>query len=93
MSCPRHLLCLQEGAVGRVRVESVEQQLYATTKPQDEQASWGGGSNRPFFDSDFDDKEPREVLDLMSRAKRWLESRGYTITLKGTYTQIRENKF
>lgn len=91
VSCPRPLLCLQEGAVGRVRVESVEQQLYATIRPQDAQAS--GGSNRPFFDSDFDDKEPREVLDLMSRAKRWLESRGYTITLKGTYTQIREIKF
>lgn len=47
----------------------------------------------PFFDSDFDGKQPVEVIQLMSRAKRWLESRGYSITLKGTYTQVKEVKF
>lgn len=53
----------------------------------------GGGKQPPFPDADFDNKEPREVLDIMSRAKRWLEERGYNITLRGTYTQVREIKF
>lgn len=53
----------------------------------------GGGKTAPFSDAAFDGKEPREVIDLMSRAKRWLEARGYSITLKGTYTQVREIKF
>lgn len=52
-----------------------------------------GGVFYPFFDSDFDGKQPVEVIQLMSRAKRWLESRGYSITLKGTYTQVKEVKF
>lgn len=52
-----------------------------------------GGKNAPFSDPDFDGKQPREVIDLMSRAKRWLEAQGYTITLKGAYTQVREVKF
>lgn len=34
-----------------------------------------------------------EVLQLMKRAKMWLEAQGYSITLKGTYTQVREVKF
>lgn len=56
-------------------------------------AQMRGGGQRPFFDEAFDGREPREVIELMSRAKRWLESRGYSITLKGTYTQVREIKF
>lgn len=53
----------------------------------------GGGKTTPFSDPDFDGKQPVEVIQLMSRAKRWLEARGYSITLKGTYTQVREIKF
>lgn len=53
----------------------------------------GGIKPAPFSDADFDGKEPREVIDLMSRAKHWLETRGYSIVLKGTYTQVREIKF
>lgn len=53
----------------------------------------GGGKTASFSDPDFDGKEPREVIDLMSRAKYWLETRGYSIVLKGTYTQVREIKF
>lgn len=53
----------------------------------------GGIKPAPFSDADFDGKEPREVIDLMSRAKHWLETRGYSIALKGTYTQVREIKF
>ena len=53
----------------------------------------GDSGNRPFSDEAFDGREPREVIELMSRAKRWLESRGYNITLKGTYTQVKEVKF
>lgn len=56
-------------------------------------AQMGGGKTAPFPDPDFDGKQPVEVIQLMSRAKRWLEARGYSITLKGTYTQVREIKF
>lgn len=55
--------------------------------------SAGGGKTAPFSDAAFDGKQPVEVIQLMSRAKRWLEAQGYSITLKGTYTQIREIKF
>lgn len=52
-----------------------------------------GGQNTSFPDPEFDGKQPVEVLQLMKRAKMWLEAQGYSITLKGTYTQIREVKF
>lgn len=52
-----------------------------------------GGVFYPFSDSDFDGKQPVEVIQLMSRAKRWLESRGYEITLKGCYNVRKEIKF
>lgn len=54
----------------------------------------GGGKQNTFYsDPDFDGKQPVEVLQLMKRAKMWLEAKGYSITLKGTYTQVREVKF
>lgn len=40
-------------------------------------------------DPQFDGKQPREVIDMMSRGKRWLESRGYTITLRGEYREVK----
>lgn len=40
----------------------------------------GGGI---LHDPEFDGKEPVEVIQLMSRAKRWLEARGYEINLSG----------
>lgn len=46
-----------------------------------------------YSDPDFDGKLPVEVLQMMKRAKMWLEAQGYSITLKGTYTQVREVKF
>lgn len=46
-----------------------------------------------YSDPEFDGKQPVEVLQLMKRAKMWLEAKGYNITLKGTYTQVREVKF
>lgn len=52
-----------------------------------------GGKTAPFSDELFDGKQPVEVIQLMSRAKRWLEAQGYSITLKGTYTQVKEVKF
>lgn len=60
-----------------------------------ERAQVGGGKQAPFSDPDFDGKEPREVLQLMGRAKKWLESRGYIIQLSGEYheTKIRKLKF
>lgn len=62
-------------------------QISAITEPK-----WGGNS-APFSDPDFDGKEPGEVCRMMGRAQRWLESRGYNIILKGTYTQVRTVKF
>lgn len=55
----------------------------------------GGVKPLPFQIPDFDGKEPREVLQLMGRAKKWLESRGYVIQLSGEYheTKIRKLKF
>ena len=58
-------------------------------------AQVGGGKTAPFPDPDFDGKEPREVIQLMSRAKKWLESRGFVIQLSGEFheTKIRKLKF
>lgn len=49
----------------------------------------------PFSDPDFDGKTIREVMDMMSRAKRWLEAQGCVITLSGEYreTIIKKLKF
>lgn len=54
-----------------------------------------GGSCHPFSDPDFDGKDPGEVVRMMGRAKRWLESRGCVITLRGEFheTKIRKLKF
>lgn len=54
-----------------------------------------GGDNRPFSDPDFDGKTPGEVVRMMGRAKRWLESRGFEICLSGEYheTKIHKLKF
>jgi len=53
----------------------------------------GGGKQTPFSDPDFDGKTNREVMDIMVRCKRWLESRGYTIHLSGEYTEVKKLKF
>lgn len=57
----------------------------------------GGGKQNAacpdYSDPDFDGKQPVEVLQLMKRAKMWLEAKGYNITLKGTYTVTKEVKF
>lgn len=46
-----------------------------------------------YSDPYFDGKQPVEVIQLMKRAKMWLEAQGYNITLKGTYTKVMEVKF
>lgn len=55
----------------------------------------GGGKTPPFSDPDFDGKTLREVMDMMSRAKRWMESRGCVINLSGEFheTKIKKLKF
>lgn len=60
-----------------------------------EHAQVGGGKTAPFSDPDFDGKEPGEVMRMMGRAKKWLESRGFVIQLSGEYheTKIRKLKF
>lgn len=53
----------------------------------------GNMRRTPYSDPEFDGKQPVEVIQMMKRAKMWLEAQGYSITLKGTYTQVREIKF
>lgn len=60
-----------------------------------DRAQMRGGKTAPFSDADFDGKDPGEVMRIMGRAKKWLESRGYVIQLSGEYheTKIRKLKF
>lgn len=44
-------------------------------------------------DEMFDGKQPCEVLQMMGRAKRWLEARGYEIVLRGSLMVKKEVKF
>ncbi|MDE6535879.1 MAG: hypothetical protein K2K82_07720 [Muribaculaceae bacterium] len=53
-------------------------------------AQIGGGNSH---DPKFDGKDPVEVIQLMTRAKRWLECRGYKIHLEGEYTKVHKIKF
>lgn len=55
-------------------------------------AQMGGGKQQPFSDPDFDGKDPGEVVRLMGRAQRWLQSRGFTIHLDGEYTETKVHK-
>ena len=69
--------------------------MYRSQAPCDlhQQAGHAGGrSNAPFSDPDFDEKSPGDVWRMMCRAKRWLESRGYTITLDGEYREVKVRK-
>ena len=43
----------------------------------------------PFSDPDFDGKDPGEVWRQMCRAEKWLTSRGYTISLSGSYREVK----
>lgn len=54
-----------------------------------------GVKTPPVSDPDFDGKEPGEVMRMMGRAKKWLESRGFVIQISGEYheTKIRKLKF
>lgn len=55
----------------------------------------GGGKTTPISDADFDGKDPGEVIRMMGRARKWLESRGFIIHLDGEFheTKIRKLKF
>lgn len=49
-----------------------------------------GGVKMPSFsDPDFDGKDPGEVWRQMCRAEKWLTSRGYTISLSGSYREVK----
>lgn len=69
--------------------------VYGQNEPRHEAVRESGGVSvkAPYSDPDFDGKQPVEVLQQMKRAKMWLEAKGYTITLKGTYTVTKEVKF
>lgn len=48
---------------------------------------------RNAYIAEFEGKAPVDVLQLMGRAKRWLEARGYEIVLKGSLMVKKEVKF
>lgn len=52
----------------------------------------GGGKTAPFSDAAFDGKEPREVIDTMVRCRKWLESRGFEITMSCIYKEVKIRK-
>lgn len=52
----------------------------------------GGGKLPPFSDPDFDNMSIGEVVRLMGRAKKWLESRNCLITLYGNFTETKVHK-
>lgn len=45
------------------------------------------------YDAMFVGMQPCEVLQIMGRAKRWLEARGYEIVLRGSLTVKKDVKF
>lgn len=45
-----------------------------------------------YSDPEFDGQTIGDVFRLMGRVKRWLESRGCTITLSGEYTETKTHK-
>ena len=40
----------------------------------------------------LDGKQPREVIDLMVRCRKWLESRGYEIAMSCVYKEVKIRK-
>ena len=63
---------------------------YRETKAN--KAQNGGGKLLPLSDPDFDNLPPGEVVRMMGRAQRWLQSRGFTIRLDGEYTETKVHK-
>ncbi len=55
-------------------------------------AQTGGSGSTPFSDPDFDGKDMGEVVRMMTRAKKWLESRGCRITLYGDFIETKTRK-
>lgn len=57
-----------------------------------ERAQVEGGKQAFFSDPDFDNMSIGEVVRLMGRAKKWLESRNCKITLYGNFIEIKTKK-
>lgn len=70
--------------------ECVSEKREATRKAN--RGHIGGGKPAPYSNPDFDGKQPVEVIQLMSRAKRWLEAQGFRITLAGEYRKVEIKK-
>lgn len=80
--------------MGRFNRNRICQECINACRRERKQAKIEALNNRG-KDSDelFDGKEPREVINIMSRAKKWLEARDYTITLKGEYVEKKKVRF
>lgn len=57
-----------------------------------ERAQVGGGKTAPFSDQDFANMSIGEVVRLMGRAKKWLESRGFEIAMTCVYKEAKIRK-
>lgn len=56
-------------------------------------AQVGGGVNRlPFPTPTSTARNPREVIDIMVRCRKWLESRGFEIAMTCVYKEIKIRK-
>lgn len=86
---PDEAFQITRNGVSRFNVCKACRAAKAAKTRQDNAQKWGGGEQHPFSDADFDDKTPGEVIRMMSRAKKWLESRGYSITLRGEYREVK----
>lgn len=91
--------CERELPLGKFRIAkggarcSVCNDCATAKRRVNKQLRIGGGINNPVYDAEFEGKQPVEVIQLMSRAKRWLEGKGYEITLRGRFTITKEVKF
>lgn len=89
-SCPYPSSRPRAGATSRPYATHVSER--STLRRDTSAAKWGGGKTAPFFDELLDGKEPREVIDFMVRCRKWLESRGFEITMSCIYKEVKIRK-
>lgn len=91
-ACGRELELSYFGKSKRGRLISVCKECVKAKKNATRQSNKGThilpANEQNFYHSDaLDGKTPREVLDVIAEAKKWLESRGYVIDIKCEYRQ------
>lgn len=84
-----HFRRIRDGVICGICKDCTNAKMRATKASKSLKMGEGGVN---YTDSEFDGKKPREVIDYMTRAKRWLESQGYNITLRGEYREVKIRK-